>query len=107
MKTKIWYSIQNGGDGSAFPEFFESEELCKIDQEYMDEGWGDPCLGCLTIEHNGPINIIDEKIYNVDEIIEDTKDMLTWAHSSSIRRLTEKLEALNKLKEKQIEKKGE
>lgn len=40
MKLKIFYSVQNGGDGSAYPKLMESKELAEFDQEYMDEGWG-------------------------------------------------------------------
>lgn len=50
MKLILHYSIQNCGDGSAYPLFVESEELAEWDQEYMDEGWGEPCTGSITVE---------------------------------------------------------
>ncbi len=58
METKIWYSVQNGGDGSAYPQLMESKELCIIDQNWMgDECWGEPCYGWFTIESETPIKI--------------------------------------------------
>lgn len=46
---KIYYSVSNGGDGSAYPHFFESEVLANIHQEYQSEGWGESCTGDLEI----------------------------------------------------------
>lgn len=43
-KIVIWYSIQNGGDGSAYPDWFLTEEEAENDHENMDEGWGEPCI---------------------------------------------------------------
>ena len=50
MKLEIWYSIENGGDGSAYPCFFESEKLAEWHQDHLSEGWGEPCTGSITIE---------------------------------------------------------
>ncbi len=47
---QIHYSVQNGGDGSAYPIFLATPELARWDQEHMDEGWGEPCYGDLTVE---------------------------------------------------------
>ena len=33
IKTTVWYSIQNGGDGSAYPSWYLSEEDADRDQE--------------------------------------------------------------------------
>lgn len=41
----IWYSVQNGGDGSAYPDWFLTEEEAAADQSNMDEGWGEDCIG--------------------------------------------------------------
>lgn len=49
-KVTIHYSVQNGGDGSAYPAWFESEELAELDQELMDERWGESCTGSITIK---------------------------------------------------------
>lgn len=53
MKTKIYYSTQNGGDGSAYPYFMESEALAVWDQDHMSEGWGESCHGSLEVESEG------------------------------------------------------
>lgn len=44
-KIVVWWSIQNGGDGSAYPKWFLNEEDCEWDQDNMWEGWGEPCYG--------------------------------------------------------------
>ena len=93
MITKIWYSVQNGGDGSAYPKWMESEELCLIDQDYMYEGWGEPCIGCITIESNGPIKILEE-IETIDDVIAQTKDDMEYSEEF----LQKKLNELIKLK---------
>src|ERR1051326_1246973 len=57
METKIYYSVQNMGDGSAYPEFMSSMKLAEYDQDNMDEGWGESCTGSLTIESDSPITV--------------------------------------------------
>jgi len=49
-KLTLWYTVQNGGDGSAYPQFVESEELAEWDQDNMEEGWGESCTGSITVE---------------------------------------------------------
>lgn len=46
-KIVVWYSIQNGGDGSAYPNWFLTEELAEEDQDNMYEGWGESCTGSV------------------------------------------------------------
>jgi predicted nuclease of restriction endonuclease-like RecB superfamily len=103
MKTKIFYSIENCGDGSAYPIFMESEELCMIEQEFMDEGWGEPCIGHITIEHDTPIKIKNE-IKTVDEVIEETELRIkeSCVSENSKHFLRKKLEELNKLKNQMV-----
>jgi len=50
MKLIIYYSVQNGGDGSAYPQFMESEELAEWDQNHMSEDWAESCDGQVVIE---------------------------------------------------------
>lgn len=59
MKKTIWMSIQNGGDGSAYPLLVESRELAELDQSHMDEGWGEECISSITVESESPITIND------------------------------------------------
>ena len=53
-KLILHYSVRNGGDGSAYPQFSLSKELVEIDQEIMNElhgeGWGEECLSNLAHE---------------------------------------------------------
>jgi hypothetical protein len=46
-KVVVWFSIQNGGDGSAYPAWFLTEEEAEQDQEDMYEGWGESCTGSV------------------------------------------------------------
>lgn len=46
-KIIVWFSIQNGGDGSAYPDWFLTEEEAEYDQENMYEGWGESCIGSV------------------------------------------------------------
>ena len=46
-KVTVWYSIQNGGDGSCYPHWFLTEAKAEKDQREMDEGWGEPCCGSV------------------------------------------------------------
>lgn len=94
MVTKIWYSVENCGDGSAYPKFMESKKLAELDQEYMDEGWGESCVGYITIEHMSAI-IVKDIITIQDEINEIEEDY----DVSSKYFPTEKYNALKELKE--------
>ena len=46
-KITIWFSIQNGGDGSAYPQWFLTEKDAELDQDHMYEGWGELCTGSI------------------------------------------------------------
>jgi hypothetical protein len=100
MTTKIYYSVENCGDGSAYPRWMESEELAELHQKFMDEGWGESCTGWLTIEHDSPIKILNE-IKTVDSMIKEIEELgeelinEPWNKS-----LKGKLIALKKLKER-------
>lgn len=48
MEKTIWYSVNNGGDGSAYPHWFETMELAEWDQENQSEGFGESCTGSVT-----------------------------------------------------------
>ena len=65
-KIIIWYSIQNGGDGSAYPAWFLTEEESESDQENMNEGWGESCNG--SVETFEGSNIHNEAIENSKKI---------------------------------------
>lgn len=59
-KYTVYYSVQNGGDGSAYPQFMESMELAEWDQEHMDEGWGESCTGFISFESESEIFPIEK-----------------------------------------------
>lgn len=110
MKTKIYYSVENGGDGSAYPQLMESEELAEIDQEFMGEyGWAEPCTGWITIESETPIRVVDE-VLTVDKAIKEVEEELDQDYMKDYKkcgkypdwfeRLESKLKALKQLKEK-------
>lgn len=46
-KTIVWFSIENCGDGSAYPKWFLTEDESEYDQENMDMGWGECCNGSV------------------------------------------------------------
>jgi hypothetical protein len=105
MVTEIYYSVQNCGDGSAYPRWFESMELAELDQDYMDEGWGESCTGSLRIEHEGPIKVLD-RITTADSVITELEDNLMFADKYSypawkVKDMKEYLEKIKKLKEQQ------
>lgn len=72
MKTTIYYSVQNCGDGSAYPSFFESQELADLDQEYQVEGWGEPCTGSITIDSDGPFTSKD--VQSKEDVLKEMKE---------------------------------
>ncbi len=77
MKTKyIYYSVHNGGDGSAYPYFYESYELCEWDQEHMDEGWGENCSGTIELAEKVEVitDITTKEQYLLDLIFEYDPD---------------------------------
>lgn len=64
---EVYYSVHNGGDGSAYPHWYESEELAEFAQE--GEEWGEPCTGSLTLRSESPI-ICDEIDSKEDYLLE-------------------------------------
>jgi hypothetical protein len=73
MITKIFYSVSNGGDGSAYPWFFNSKECADFHQS-LEEGWGEDCTGFIEIESDGPVKVKDSMTY--EEYAEELKDSL-------------------------------
>ncbi len=51
-KLTIYYSVENCGDGSAYPMLFDTEELADWHQNHLDEGWGESCTGSIVVEGN-------------------------------------------------------
>ncbi len=51
-KLTLYYSVSNGGDGSAYPQFFNTEKLAQWHQDHQYEGWGESCTGEIIVEGN-------------------------------------------------------
>jgi hypothetical protein len=68
----LYYSVNNGGDGSAYPEFMESAELCEFAQDNMNEGWGESCTGSITLESDSPITVKDVEITTKENYLYDS-----------------------------------
>jgi len=49
-KIELHYSIKDGGDGSAYPVWFETKELAEWHQDNLDIGWGESCTGKIVVE---------------------------------------------------------
>lgn len=56
VKTKVWYSIANGGDGSAYPHWYLTEEDAEWEQEHATEGWGESCTGSVETYEGSDIH---------------------------------------------------
>ena len=92
-KVVVWYSIQNGGDGSAYPYWFLTEDHAERDQEDMDEGWGESCTGSVETFEGSDIHkkaIENSKKYEgkheylKKEDYYEARSVGTKAHSSKI-----------------------
>lgn len=44
---KLWYSIVNADDGSAYCSFFESKELAKVD--HLGQEWSEECVDSISL----------------------------------------------------------
>lgn len=78
MKTKIFYSLKDLGDGSVCLRICESKELAELDQEYEEnegDGFAEDCSGSITVEHSSPIKILDEIITVKGEIQRITREL--------------------------------
>ena len=84
MITKVYYSVSNGGDGSAYPIFFENEKCSNFHQYLLGEageGWGENCVGVLEIESDGPVKI--KRAKTDEEYIAELKyDLEDWSDST-------------------------
>lgn len=78
MKNEIWYNVRNGGDGSYYPNWFESKELAELDSEFpiyeSDSELGEPCLGCITIISDTPSRA--EEVITVKEVIKEMEEYI-------------------------------
>jgi len=76
-RITIWFSIANGGDGSAHPRWFLTEEAAEDDQESDDEGWGESCTGSVETFEGSDIHkraVINEENYKSKPPRDDDED---------------------------------
>lgn len=70
MRLTVFYSVQNSGDGCAYPKLMESKELAVFDQRHMIDGWEDICIGSFSFESDSTIRclqkIITKEQYYID-----------------------------------------
>lgn len=100
VKLKVYYSISNGGDGSAYPHFSLDERLVDIHQKLvnMGEGWGEDCTGFLELESSTLINLVGKYNLSRDSLLEDVNYMLESKYTdkefiSELKEYKEELEA--------------
>lgn len=85
-KLTLYYSVSNGGDGSAYPQFCETEAIAEMHQEMhnnlMGEGWGESCTGSITLESESSITILD-KLITKDSLIKSLDYYLKGGYNKS------------------------
>ena len=76
MKYTIYYSVNNGGDGSAYPVFFLNQRCADIHQDLLNEfcdGWGEDCTGEISFDTEGPV-IFDKHVMTTADYIKELED---------------------------------
>ncbi len=68
---KAYYSVTNGGDGSAYPHWYESQELADWDNDHQSEGWGETCTGSIEFTGEALFDIKTKEGYLVDLYIDE------------------------------------
>lgn len=63
IKTKLWYFVSNGGDGSVHVNFFKNEKDANDAEEYewssSGEGWGEPSVGSVELDIDEYGNVLN------------------------------------------------
>jgi hypothetical protein len=101
-KLTLYYSVSNGGDGSAYPQFCETEAIAEMHQEMhnelIGEGWGESCTGSITLESESPITILD-KLITKDSLIKSLDYYLKGGYSKSQKVIETAEEFLKRIEE--------
>ncbi len=95
----VWYSVGNGGDGSAYPSWFATSELAELDQEFMAEGWGESCTGSFTVSSESPIEF-HESISTKETMIKELEEELSYFDEESDDDTEEDIALINEKIEK-------
>jgi len=83
---KLYYYVQNGGDGSAIVRFCESRELAELLDRNQSEGWGESSVGEVPSQAQ---ETVADKIQEIESAIKDGD----WV-SSTDRAILPKLKKL-------------
>ncbi len=77
-KLTIYYSVENCGDGSAYPRWFDTEELAEWHQNHLIEGWGESCTGNIVVEGDNLscLELQTKEGYYLQLLLEDENDKL-------------------------------
>lgn len=94
MKTRFFFSIQNNGDGSASLLFFESAELARLDQDYMEEGWGESCDSFVDVIHPDGTEVTLDGIITAQQIIEELMGYYEFPEYEHLRPALESIRGL-------------
>ena len=75
-KITLWYSVENCGDGSAYPRWFDTEELADWHQSHLDEEWGEDCVSFIEVEGDNLScsELTTEEGYYLDLFLEGYKN---------------------------------
>ena len=86
--TTVAYSIQNGGDGSAYPSWFMDYSEAEHDQDNLDEGWGEVCAGIVQTYEGSDIHMkalagsAEKKIVAALSSFAEPNEI--WVHNNTI-----------------------
>ena len=72
QKFKLYYSIQNAGDDSAYLMFFNSKAKATADQEEHNEGgdgWAEDCSGEVMLTYKDGKLFVEEYIPSKEEMV--------------------------------------
>lgn len=80
---KVYYSVRNCGDGSAYPKFFQDKRVAEYHQEiWEEEGWGEPCTGSLEIKGD---NIVVPAAMTATEFLIEATDYVDGYNIDKIK----------------------
>jgi len=95
-KLIIHYIVTDGGDGSAYPTFYDNELCCDVADEHgriYDFGLAEVCKGQLEIEYDGNITVKD--LQTKEDLIKEIKEGLSYSNGKYKDKLNALLEKLN------------
>ena len=97
----LYYSVSNGGDGSAYPKFSLSKELADIHQEMemvFGEGFAESCTGQITLHSDSPITVAKEDakwLITKKTLLKDLKYYLEGSERDTAQKFIDQINAIN------------